>query len=96
MSELLFGSICHTDYMEMLKSGNFEAVKAENGKVYVRVKVWINSQVDKYGNVASVQLEKKEQFREDKDINTYIGNLKRSEPKVKDTTPEDFEDDLEF
>ena len=100
MSKLYYGSICHTDYMEMIKSGKFQGEKStKNGKVYINLSVWINDEKDKFGNIASVQLnpteEHREAFKANK-TNTYIGNLKESERKESaPVTAEVFKDDVD-
>ena len=98
MSQLFLGSMCHTDYMELLKTGKFKAEKAANGKIYVDFKFWINDEKDEYGNDASVQPNAKEEFRAEKP-KSYIGNARRNEKaEPVQATTEDFkdEDDLPF
>ena len=94
MSKSFYGSICHTDYMESVKSGKFKGVKSEkNGKIYVNVKVWVNDEPDQFGNSATIQLAKKDEFKDEK-VNSYIGNLKESERKEpEEITEKDFLDD---
>ena len=94
MSKSYYGSICHTDYMESLKTGKFKTIKSDkNGKIYVNVNLWINDEPDQFGNIASVQLAKKEEYKGEK-LKAYIANLKESEPKVpEEATTSDFEDD---
>ena len=93
MSKSFYGSICHTDYMEAVKTGKFKGVKSEkNGKVYVNVKIWVNDEPDQFGNSATIQLAKKDEFKDEK-VNSYIGNLKESEYKAPpEPIANDFED----
>jgi len=72
-----YGSIDFSKLVEMAKAGNKAFTKNENGKIYLNVKVWVNDELDKYGNVASFQSAFKGAEKEDK---FYFGNLKESTP----------------
>lgn len=80
MSQLFYGSICLTDIVEQAKKGHSEFSKADNGKIYANVNVWLNDTVDKYGNIMSCQLNPKKE-KKDEDGQPYIGNMKKSEQK---------------
>lgn len=91
MSKLLSGSICYTDLREALKNGHPAGQKAANGKIYVNINVWVHDEEDKYGNVASIQLNRPKDSDADR---PYIGNLKefqRQEPEP--VKPGDIDDD---
>ena len=65
MSKLLTGSI------NLSKIDKSKLFKSEKGDVFLNVAIWINDNVDNYGNIASIQQSTK------KDENKiYIGNLK--------------------
>jgi hypothetical protein len=81
--------------MEQAKAGNKAFTKSENGKIYLNVRVYVNDEVDKYGNVASFQSNFKGATKEDK---FYFGNLKESTPLETLVVDADIvsEDDLPF
>ena len=86
MSKLLTGSIDltkidKTKIVDRDKDGNL----FQNGAKYINVVVWINDQVDKYGNNASIQISQSKEEREAKVKATYIGNLK--EPQSRSNEP---------
>ena len=97
MSEKMsfYGSIDFSKLMEQAKAGNKAFTKNENGKIYLNVKVWVNDELDKFGNCASFQSSFKGATKEDK---FYFGNLKESVPVVEDVAPGDVvdESDLPF
>jgi hypothetical protein len=70
-----YGSIDFSKLLEQAKAGNKAFTKNENGKIYLNVRVWVNDELDKYGNVASFQSNFKGAQKEDK---FYFGNLKES------------------
>ena len=78
MSKLMYGSIDFTKLLELAKAGNKAFKKAENGKIYMNLNVWINDEKDQYGNDASIQTSFKDATKDDKH---YFGNLKHSEFK---------------
>lgn len=50
----------------------------KNGKHYVNIGIWINEDIDEYGNIAGISLSQSQQDREQKVKKVYIGNLRRS------------------
>jgi hypothetical protein len=78
MSKLYYGSLCLTDILEQAKQSHSAFRKVENGKIYFNVNFWINDELDKYGNAASVQIQPAKDSTDEK---KYIGNLKESEKK---------------
>lgn len=50
----------------------------KNGKHYVNIGVWVNDDIDQYGNIAGISLSQTQQEREQQVKKTYIGNLRRS------------------
>lgn len=98
MSKLLYGSIDFTKLLELAKAGNKAFSKAQNGKIYLNVNVWINDEKDNYGNDASIQTTFKDSTKEEK---VYCGNLKLSEQKAPEVLIENSDeipeaDDLPF
>lgn len=77
MSELFYGSICLTDLIEHAKAKHSAFTRGDNGKVYASVNVWLNDNVDKYGNIMSMQLNPTKELKEF-DKKPYIGNMKKS------------------
>jgi len=98
MGKLLYGSIDFSKLLELAKSGNKAFSKAENGKIYLNLNVWINDTKDQYGNDASLQTSFKDASKEDR---FYFGNLKVSEqqpprPLEENDTDIPSSDDLPF
>lgn len=80
-NKLYSGSICVTDLLEQLRNGHSSFIKiASNGKIYCNVLLWENSELDKYNNSHSVQLNSKKEVKE-KEGKVYIGNFKPVEKK---------------
>lgn len=77
-NQLFFGSLCLTDLIELAKKKHSAFTKGNNGKIYVNVNVWLNSEVDKYGNIMSVQVNPSKEMKGIED-RIYIGNLKQSD-----------------
>lgn len=48
----------------------------ENGAKYLNIVVWINDEIDQYGNIASIQEGISKEERESGLKGVYIGNLK--------------------
>ena len=83
-----YGSIDFTKLVEMAKAGNKAFTKTENGKIYLNVRVWVNDELDKFGNCASFQSNFKGATKEDK---FYFGNLKESTPVEEEVTANDVD-----
>jgi hypothetical protein len=81
MSQKFYGSICVTDILEHANKKHSAFTRAENGKIYADVGIWLNDDKDKYGNIMSMQLNPKKELRE-QDGQPYIGNFKESERKA--------------
>lgn len=86
MSKMLTGSIDlnkidKTKIVSTDKNGN----PFENGAKYLNVVVWINDELDNYGNKASIQISQSKEEREAGVKATYIGNLK--EPQSRNNEP---------
>jgi len=82
MAKFLTGSICLTDI-------NKEKITtSKNGKKYININVWINEDVDSYGNIASIQ----QYLGKDVKEKNYIGNLKEFEAKQTKQEPEQMQD----
>lgn len=97
MSQSFYGSICLTDLIEQAKKKHSAFTKADNGKIYANVTVWLNDELDKYGNIMSAQLNPTKE-RKDADGRPYIGNFKQSQAKPisdRDVSGLDIEDDFE-
>lgn len=74
----------------------------ENGAKYYNVLVWINDEIDQYGNIASIQESISKEERESGLKATYIGNLKNvggqntNTDEKKSENVKDEHDDLPF
>ena len=88
-----YGSIDFSKLMEQAKSGNKAFSKNENGKIYLNVRVWVNDELDKFGNIASFQSNFKGATKEDK---FYFGNLKESTPIEDKVDATDIVDDSDL
>jgi len=77
MGQLFYGSICLTDLIELAKKKHSAFTKGNNGKIYASVNVWLNDELDKFGNIMSVQVNPTKEMKDLED-RVYIGNLKQS------------------
>ena len=71
----------------------------ENGAKYLNVVVWVNDEVDNYGNIASIQISQSKEEREAGAKSIYIGNLKEPQSRTNEPTSTrtaSFEDTLPF
>jgi hypothetical protein len=95
MAQGFYGSIDFSKLLEQAKAGNRAFSKSENGKIYLNVRVYVNDEVDKFGNIASFQSNFKGATKEDK---FYFGNLKESTPMEQPVQSNDVPsvDDLPF
>jgi hypothetical protein len=95
MAQGFYGSIDFSKLLEQAKAGNKAFTKTENGKIYLNVRVYVNDEVDKFGNIASLQSNFKGAQKEDK---FYFGNLKESTPMEQPIQSNDVPnvDDLPF
>ena len=75
MAQGYYGSIDFTKLLEQAKAGNKAFTKSENGRIYLNVRVYVNDELDRFGNIASFQSNFKGATKEDK---FYFGNLKKS------------------
>ena len=82
MSKLLNGSI---NLSKLDKTKLFKSPKT--GDVYLNVNVWLNDEVDDYGNNASIQQSITKEEREAGEKATYIGNLKEYKPETPANEP---------
>lgn len=71
MNKLLSGSICLTDLIAYAKEQHSAFIKANNGKIYINLSIWLNSEPDKFDNDASIQLNSK---KGSEDKKHYVGN----------------------
>lgn len=81
MSQRFYGSICVTDIIENANKKHSSFSKADNGKIYADITIWLNDDVDKFGNIMTAQLNPKKDLRE-QDGQPYIGNFRESERKA--------------
>lgn len=95
------GSINLSELMDNAKKGHSAFIRAESGKIYVNVKMWVNEEPNQYGKHASIQLNPKQDTQ---DLSVYIANFKLQDKKEPEqvtaqemqTITNDFEDDLPF
>lgn len=80
MSQRFYGSICVSDLVDLAHKKHSAFSKADNGKIYANVTIWLNDEKDKFGNLMSAQLNPKKDLAE-QDGQPYIGNFKLAEPK---------------
>lgn len=89
MSKLYNGSICVTDIPKE------KLVKGKNGKLYLNINLWLNDNVDQFGNIGSVQVSLSKEEREAGGKGAYIGNFKESQAAPQQPQQGDL-DDLPF
>lgn len=80
MNQSFYGSICVSDLIEKANSKHSSFTKASNGKIYCNVTVWLNEEVDKFGNIMSIQANPSKE-KKDTEEKFYLGNCKKSEYK---------------
>lgn len=78
MSKLFTGSICYTDLVAAAKGAHSSFSRADNGKIYANIAIWVNEEPDKYGNEISLQLNSNKDVEEDK---VYFGRAKAAKKK---------------
>ncbi len=98
--KLNYGSLCYTEIVAQAKNAHPAFSRAQNGKVYFNIDVWLNDEPDKLGNTISVSLSKK---KGDDIKSVTIGNLKTNDPQPQITPPlpttenkSEDDDDLPF
>lgn len=75
-SESFYGSLNITELLEQLEKRHSSFTKADNGKIYMNVTVWLNEEKDKFGNDMSIQANTKEGNTQEKKF--YLGNCKKT------------------
>jgi len=95
MSQNFYGSICVTELIEKAKAKHSSFTKAQNGKIYCNITVWINDEEDKFGNTMSIQANSSKEMvgKEDK---FYLGNCKKSKQKPISDNDFDGVDDIDI
>lgn len=106
MSKMFLGSL-DLNKIDPKKVVKFDknGQRFSNGAKYYPIVVWLNDEVDKYGNIASVQEGQSTEERDNKAKAVYLGNLKnlpgqnvsedtKNEPLA--PTNRDNDDDLPF
>lgn len=96
MSQRFYGSICISDLVDLAHKKHSAFSKADNGKIYANITVWLNDEKDKYGNVMALQLSPKKELK-DLDGQPYFGNCKEAEAKQindKDASKISLPDDI--
>ncbi|NQY00547.1 MAG: hypothetical protein HRT70_05360 [Flavobacteriaceae bacterium] len=95
MSAIISGSIS----LEKLQEAARTIEQHSNGNTYVPITIFVNDDVDQYGNNASIQLSQSKEEREAKETRTYFGNAKVvyvSSDGVSKAVRPDEGDDLPF
>ena len=72
MSKLYNGSICLSEIPK-----DKVTTSEKNGKKYLNINVWVNDELDQYGNIGSIQLSQSKAERESGEKKVYIGNIKQ-------------------
>lgn len=93
MSKLYNGSICLSDIPR-----DKVTISEKNGKKYLNINIWVNDEIDQYGNIGSIQLSQSKAERTSGEKKLYIGNFKQ--PQQSATTSQNANnlvvDDLPF
>lgn len=107
MAKYIKASLCFTDLLEAAKAGHSAFSRSDkNKKVYFNLTVWINDEVDKFGNNAGFQLSSSKE-KQEKEGKIYVGNGKHNlgiesaqgsiqEPKKVNDALNDLKDDFPF
>ena len=92
MNQLFIGSICVSDIPKE------KLTQAKNGKLYLNIDIWINENVDQYGNIGSVSVRQSKEERDAKLKKVYFGNFKTSDlkPSAPAAPEQTAMDDLPF
>jgi hypothetical protein len=77
MSKLYNGSICLSDIPKEKVT-----TSEKNGKKYLNINVWVNDELDQYGNIGSIQLSQSKAEREAGEKKVYIGNIKQPQAAI--------------
>lgn len=98
MAQQYYGSIDFDKLMNDLKKGTLKTFVTDKGVRLINVNVWVDDVPNEYGNIASISVPLKEEnhFTNEagKEIKSlYIGNLKKSTPKITEATAQDFQDE---
>ncbi|WP_018676253.1 hypothetical protein [Riemerella columbina] len=93
MAQSFYGSINYDKLLESLKTGKLKTYKHENGTRYINVNIYISDEPDQYKNDGSISVPMKEEYHQDNIRSVFVGNLKKSTPKVQDADAQDFQDD---
>ena len=95
-----YGQINFDELINAIKTGKIETkvIERKDKSTFriININVWVNDE-RKYDNDASISLQFKKEFQEEKKI--YIGNLRYMEQKSREANTEDFtekDDDLPF
>lgn len=92
-----YGQINFDNLLAGVKSGKVQTsiVTRKDGSTFraININVWVNEK-PKYDQDASISLQNKEEFREEK--NVYIGNLRYMESNVKEANAEDFNEEYDL
>ena len=78
MAQRFYGSICLSDLLACAKAAHSAFSRANNGKAYANIDIYINDKPDQYGNSLVIQLHSKKEMYE-QEGHTYIGNCKLSD-----------------
>lgn len=77
MSQSFYGSVNLTLLIAEAKKKHSAFTKHDNGNIYCNITVWLNDDVDKFGNIMSIQINPTKD-RKEVDGKPYIGNCKIS------------------
>jgi len=87
-NQLYYGSIDLTLLIDQAREKHSAFTKGTNGHIYAAVNFWVNAEADKYGNIASAQLNPPKEMK-DVDKKLYIGNFKKSDRSGKPISDRD-------
>lgn len=77
--------------LELAKKQHSAFSKANNGKIYCNVDIWINEEPDKFGNHAGIKAHPKKDSQDEK---KFIGNAKWQERKEEAAVSKEDVNDL--
>ena len=90
MSRLLTGSI------DVSKISKDKLISGKDGRKYLNITVWLNDELDQFGNIASIQESQSKEERDAGKAKNYLGNLKEFVKQDAESIGSDAKDDQDL
>jgi hypothetical protein len=99
MAKLINASIDFSELMAKAKAAHSAFTRGKkNGKPYLALTIWINDEVDKFGNDVAIQLNSSKEKKSTEGV-VYVGHGRTGGAKLNKTNAapvEEYKDDLPF